>query len=90
MADQQDFEKLSTELMAIDEKDIQEPDMPVDEAVKENEIMSAAAKQSQNAFTPHGIAGPAWAAIFPVRPGSGVVFTSVIRGHGQLLVKEIL
>ena len=50
MADQQDFESLSTELMAIGEKEIREPDMPVDEAVKENEIMSAAAKRDQNVF----------------------------------------
>jgi hypothetical protein len=50
MADQQDFEKLSVEIMAIDEKDVREPDMPVDEAIKENEIMSAAVKRDQNVF----------------------------------------
>jgi hypothetical protein len=50
MADQQDFERLTPELMAIDGKEVREPDMPVDEAVKENEIMSAAAQRNKDAF----------------------------------------
>jgi hypothetical protein len=55
MADQQDFEKLLPKLNAIAQKDVRPPDMPIDEAVKEGEIMAAAAAQDANALAAVGL-----------------------------------
>jgi hypothetical protein len=46
MADQQNFEKLLPKLNAIAQRDIRPPDMPIDQAVKEGEIMAAAAQDA--------------------------------------------
>ncbi len=45
MADQQDFETLLSTLNGIDRKSIRKLDMPVDQAIKEGEVMAAAATE---------------------------------------------
>jgi hypothetical protein len=55
MADQQNFEKLLPKLNAIAQRDIRPPDMPIDQAVKEGEIMAAAAAQDAVTLTAIGL-----------------------------------
>jgi len=45
MSDQKDFEKLLPVFVALGAKEVRYPDMPVDQAVKEGEIMAAAAAE---------------------------------------------
>jgi hypothetical protein len=58
MADQQDFEKLSEKLSAIDRKAVRVPDMPVVQAVKEGELMATAAAEDSTTLTAVGVVAP--------------------------------
>jgi hypothetical protein len=55
MSDQQDFETLLPKLNALDRKSIRKQDMPIDQAVKEGEIMAAAATADSAALTAIGM-----------------------------------
>jgi hypothetical protein len=44
MADQQDYETLLPKFKALDKKSLRKQDMPIDQAVKEGEVMAAAAR----------------------------------------------
>jgi len=54
MSDQKDFEKLLPVLKALNAKEVRYPDMPVDQAVKEGEIMAAAAAEDAKLFAEVG------------------------------------
>jgi hypothetical protein len=51
MADQQDFEALLPKLGALDRRSLRKQDMPLDQAIKEGEIMAAAAMEDVATFT---------------------------------------
>ena len=55
MSDQQDFEALLPKLNAIDKKLVRRPDMPVNQAVKEGELMAAAAAEDAAKLTAVGL-----------------------------------
>ncbi len=57
MADQQDFETLLPTLTAISKNDVRIPDMPVEQAVKEAEIMATAAAEDSQGLTAVGFDG---------------------------------
>ena len=56
MSDKQDFEKVAEKLSAIARKQVRLPDMPVAQAVKEGEIMAAAAQEDEAKLTAVGLA----------------------------------
>jgi hypothetical protein len=56
MADQQDLETLLATLMAIPEKEVRYPDMPVDQAAKEGQVMAIASDEDSAKFTAIGVA----------------------------------
>jgi type IV secretory pathway VirJ component len=58
MSDQQDFEKLSGKLSAIDRKAVRFPDMPVVQAVKKGELMATAAAEDSTTLTAVGVVAP--------------------------------
>jgi hypothetical protein len=81
MSDQQDFEALLPKLNALDKKSIRKQDMPIDQAVKEGEIMAAAATADTPALTAVG-ADPAKIAELVTATGalrySQAVYTAAI------------